>query len=170
MINVNQLTAQLRMLPDAALQRVAMMYKNDPYILPMVISEDMARKKLRAAGQAQAAQPQPKVADQAIMAMAPQEAGIAQLPAPNMQNMADGGIAGQADDMEFAERSEPVVRMAEGGAVQRYQDRGLVSTDLPNAAATMYSSKMGASSDPLAEERRQQYVDELALQEAERVL
>lgn len=123
MINVNQLTAQLRMLPDAALQRVAMMYKNDPYILPMVISEDMARKKLRAAGQAQAAQPQPKVADQAIMAMAPQEAGIAQLPAPNMQNMADGGIAGQADDMEFAERSEPVVRMAEGG-VPGYQAGG----------------------------------------------
>jgi hypothetical protein len=59
--------------------------------------------------------------------------------------------------------------MADGG-VARYQDRGLVSTDLPNAAATMYSSQMGASSDPLAEERRQQYVDELALQEAERVL
>lgn len=123
MINVNQLTSQLRMMPDQALQRMAMMYKNDPYILPMVISEDTARKKMRAAAQAQMAQPQPKVADQAIMAMAPQEAGIAQLPAPNMQNMADGGIAGQADDMEFAERSEPVVRMA-GGGVPGYQAGG----------------------------------------------
>ena len=122
MINVNQLTSQLRMMPDQALQRMAMMYKNDPYILPMVISEDTARKKLRASAQAQAAQPQPKVADQAIMAMAPQEAGIAQLPAPNMQNMADGGIAGQADEMEFAERSEPVVRMA-GGGVPGYAGR-----------------------------------------------
>jgi hypothetical protein len=109
------------------------MYKQDPYIFPMVIAEDMARKKMRQAAQAQMAQPQPKVADQAIMAMGqqPQAApGIAALQAPNMQNMADGGIAGYADggDMDFADRSEPVVRMAEGGAVQRYQDRGLVST------------------------------------------
>jgi hypothetical protein len=131
--NVNQFTEQLRMMPDQALQRVAQMYKQDPYIFPMVIAEDMARKKMRQAAQAQMAQPQPKVADQAIMAMGqqPQAApGIAALQAPNMQNMADGGIAGYADggDMDFADRSEPVVRMAEGGAVQRYQDRGLVST------------------------------------------
>jgi hypothetical protein len=133
MININQITTQLRMLPDQALQRMAMMYKQDPYIFPMVISEDIARKKMRAAAQAQMAQPQPKVADQAIMAMGqqPQPApGIAGLQAPNMERMADGGIAGYADggDMDFADRSEPVVRMAEGGAVQRYQDRGLVST------------------------------------------
>lgn len=121
-ININQLTSELRMMPDQALQRMAMMYKQDPYIFPMIISEDMARKKMRAAAQAQMAQPQPKVVDQALMAMAPQEAGIAQLPAPNMQNMADGGIAGQADDMEFAERSEPVVRMA-GGGVPGYAGR-----------------------------------------------
>lgn len=125
MINVNQLTQQLRMLPDAALQRVAMMYKQDPYIFPMIISEDMARKKLRASAQAQAVRPQPKVNDQAIASLGytPEEVGIAGLQAPNMQNMADGGIAGQADEMEFAERSEPVVRMAEGG-VARYQTGG----------------------------------------------
>ena len=183
------------MMPDQALQRVAMMYKNDPYILPLVISEDAARKKMRASAQAQMAQPQMKVADQAIMAMAPQPQaapGIAAIPARNMENMADGGIAGYADGgdvvmapgstpsyqrtamspgmLDFAQKSEPVIRMAGGGAVQRYQDRGLVSTDLPNAAATMYSSQMGASSDPLAEERRQQYADELALKEAEQVL
>lgn len=157
MINVNQLTSELRMMPDQALQRMAMMYKNDPYIFPMVISEDMARKKLRQAAQAQAVQPQPTVKDQALMAMGeqPQAApapGIAALQAPNMQGMADGGIAGY-DDMvtyadggvafesgvtpsyqrtsmspgmlDFAQKSEPVVRMAEGG-VARYQDRGLV--------------------------------------------
>jgi hypothetical protein len=50
-----QITTQLRMLPDQALQRVAMMYKQDPYILPLVVSEDMARKKMRAAAQAQMA-------------------------------------------------------------------------------------------------------------------
>ncbi len=182
-INVNQLTSELRMMPDQALQRMAMMYKQDPYIFPMVISESMARKKMRTAAQAQMTQPQPKVADQAIMAMetAP---GIAALPAQNMEGLADGGIVGYAEGgvsdtaedafsrggmFDFTQRSEPVVRMAEGG-VARYQDRGLVSTDLPNAAATMYSTQMGASSDPLAEERRQQYVDELALKEAERIL
>lgn len=138
MINVNQLTSQLRMMPDQALQRVAQMYKQDPYIFPMVISESMARKKLRAAGQAQMAQPQPKVADQAIMAMAPEDAGIAALAAPNMEGMADGGIAGYAEGgmantaedsfsrggmFDFAERSEPVVRMA-GGGVPGYKGGG----------------------------------------------
>ena len=131
MININQLTTQLRMLPDQALQRVAMMYKQDPYILPLVVSEGMARKKMRAASQAQMAQPQPKVADQAVASLGytPEEVGIAQLQAPNMQGMADGGIAGYADggDMDFANRSEPVVRMADGG-VARYQRGGDVKS------------------------------------------
>jgi hypothetical protein len=144
MININQITTQLRMLPDQALQRVAMMYKQDPYILPLVVSEGMARKKLRAASQAQMAQPQPKVADQAVASLGytPEESGIAQLQAQNMQGLADGGIAGYAEGgvadsaedsfsrggmFDFTQRSEPVVRMAEGGAVQRFQDRGLVT-------------------------------------------
>lgn len=145
MLNVNQLTEQLRMMPDQALQRMAQMYKNDPYILPMLISEDTARKKLRQAAQAQAAQPQPKVVDQAVAAMGtpPQPApGIAALQAPNMERMADGGIAGYAEGgvadtaedafsrggmFDFSQRSEPVVRMA-GGGVPGYADRGLVQT------------------------------------------
>lgn len=135
MIDVNQLTQQLRLMPDQALQQIAMMYKDDPYILPMVISEDTARKKLRMAAQAQAAQPQGTVKDQAIMSMgmgeepqAPDEAGIAALQAPNMENMADGGIAGEPEmsEFDFAQRSEPVVRMAEGG-VPRYQVGGTLS-------------------------------------------
>ena len=140
MINVNQLTQQLRMLPDAALQRVAMMYKQDPYIFPMIISEDMARKKLRASAQAQAVRPQPKVNDQAIASLGytPEEVGIAGLQAPNMQNMADGGIAGQADEMEFAERSEPVVRMAGGGAVAHFDEGG--ATPFGRAMQRMFFS------------------------------
>lgn len=144
MINVNQLTQQLRMLPDAALQRVAMMYKQDPYIFPMVVSEGMARKKLRAAGQAQAAQgTPPKVNDQAVASLGatPEEMGIGSLQARSL-NIPDGGIAGYAEGgvadtaedafsqggmFDFAQRSEPVVRMAEGG-VARYADRGLVQT------------------------------------------
>lgn len=159
--NVNQFTQQLRMLPDAILRRLAQMYKQDPYIFPMVISEDMARKKLRASAQAQAAQSQPKVNDQALMAMGEEAqqpvmaagGGLLTLKAPNMERMADGGIAGY-DDMatyaeggnvvmapgstpsyqrtamspgmlDFAQHSEPVIRMAEGG-VARYADQGLV--------------------------------------------
>ncbi len=93
-------------------------------------------------GQAQmGGQEMPKVADAALMAMSPQVAppqapqgqGISNLPAPNMQRMADGGIAGYEDDEEgmatggmggmfnFAQQSEPVVRMAGGGHVPRYQ-------------------------------------------------
>jgi len=160
MINVNQLTSQLRMMPDQALLRMAMMYKNDPYIFPMVISEDMARKKLRQAAQAQAAQPQPTVKDQALMAMGeqPQAApapGIAALQAPNMQGMADGGIAGYDDGgavvmspgmLDFAQRSEPVVRMAEGG-VARYAGDISSLVRLPNPADQFYSTQLPPSLD-----------------------
>jgi hypothetical protein len=57
----------------------------------------------------------------------PEDQGIAQIPTPNMQNMANGGIAGYEDDEEgmatggmggmfnFAQQSEPVVRMSGGG-------------------------------------------------------
>ena len=62
----------------------------------------------------------------------PEDQGIAQIPTPNMRGMADGGIAGYEDDEEgmatggmggmfnFAQQSEPVVRMS-GGGVPRYQ-------------------------------------------------
>ena len=125
--NAEKLTSQMAMLPDAALKQMAMMHKNDPYVLPLIISEDGRRKQMRQAAQAQmAAMPQPKVADAAVAQMGalPEEQGIGALPAPNMQSMADGGIAGYGDDQEgmaqggmfdFAQRSEPVLRMASGG-------------------------------------------------------
>jgi hypothetical protein len=138
MFDVNQITTTLRGLPDRALQQYAMMHKGDPYILSLAVSESNQRKQLRMAGQGQAgAMPQPKVADAAIAGMAqqqlPENQGIAQLPTPNMQRMADGGIAGYEDDEEgmatggmggmfnFAQQSEPVVRMSGGGYVPRYQ-------------------------------------------------
>jgi hypothetical protein len=138
MIDVNQITSTLRGLPDRALQQYAMMHKGDPYILSLAVSESNQRKQLRTAGQGQAgAMPQPKVADAAIAGMAqqqpPENQGIAQIPTPNMQGMADGGIAGYEDDQEgmatggmggmfnFAQQSEPVVRMSGGGHIPRYQ-------------------------------------------------
>jgi hypothetical protein len=146
MIDVNQITSTLRGLPDRALQQYAMMHKGDPYILSLAVSESNQRKQLRAAGQGQAgAMPQPKVADAAIAGMAqqqlPENQGIAQIPTPNIQRMADGGIAGYEDDEEgmatggmggmfnFAQQSEPVVRMSGGGEVPRYQFGGALSGD-----------------------------------------
>jgi len=134
--NAEKLTSQMAMLPDAALKQMAMMHKNDPYVLPLIISEDGRRKQMRQAAQAQmAGMPQPKVADAALaqMGQLPEDQGIGALPAPNMQRMADGGIAGYEDDQEgmatggmggmfnFAQQSEPVMRMAGGGHIPRYQ-------------------------------------------------
>ena len=87
---------------------------------------------MRAATQAaQGAQPQPKVADQAIAQMAPQQlpedVGIGQLRAPNMQFGAEGGIMGYDegyDEGGMTYGQEPVMMMAGGGAVERYQVGG----------------------------------------------
>jgi hypothetical protein len=164
--NAEKLTSQMAMLPDAALKQMAMMHKNDPYVLPLIISEDGRRKQMRQAAQAQMGRmPQPKVADAAIAGMdaqpvmteyggplqtgyggrvqtaLPENQGIAQIPTPNMQSMADGGIAGYEDDEEgmatggmggmfnFAQQSEPVVRMA-GGGVPGYKNGVALPADL----------------------------------------
>lgn len=59
----------------------------------------------------------------------PEQQGIAQLPAPNIQNMAGGGIVAFADggytDEDMIDSGEPVTRMSEGG-VARFADKGMV--------------------------------------------
>jgi hypothetical protein len=156
---LSNISDSLAMMLDPALQQFAQMHKNDPYMVSLALSESNRRKKLRTAAQGQAGSvPQPKVVDAAIQGMAPapvmtgagvplqtgyggpvmtgmasgglpEDQGIAQLPAPNMQAMADGGIAGYGDGddvprqngmaqggmYDFAQRSEPVLRMAGGG-------------------------------------------------------
>lgn len=107
MVNVEQITSTLAKLPDQALQRYAMMHKDDPYIMSLAISESKRRKEMRSAGQGmQGMQPQPKVVDQAVAAMVeqpaqpmpsmPEEQGIGALPAAQQMNFADGGITGYA--------------------------------------------------------------------------
>lgn len=113
MIDVNKITSTLAKLPDAQLQQYAQMHKSDPYIMALAMSESNRRKEMRSAGQgAQGVQEQPKVVDQAVAEMAPQqlpeEMGIGQLPAGDM-NFADGGI----------------VAFAGGGDVERYQYGGM---------------------------------------------
>jgi hypothetical protein len=160
--NVDLITQTLAKLqPDSALQQYAAMHKNDPYILSLATAESNRRKALRTAAQGQNAGQMPTVADQNIAGMAapvmtqyggrvqtgsggrvqtelPEDQGIAQIPTPNIQRMADGGIAGY-DDQEgmaqggmfnFAQQSEPVVRMSGGGAIPKYsgQAESLVRT------------------------------------------
>lgn len=136
-IDQRDVSSTLRFMDDRALQQYAAMHKNDPYIFPLAFQESQNRQRLRMSQQgAQGMQPQPKVADQALSQMAPQqlpeEMGIGALPAPNMQSMADGGIAGYADG-DLISRSEPVVMMADGG-VARYQVGGVMG-DIPGFVA-----------------------------------
>ena len=94
MINVNQITSRLASMPDQALQQYAAMHKNDPYVMALALSESNRRKQIRQGAQMQAPQ-QPKVVDQELAQMSqpmPEDTGIGQLPAPNMQSMAEGGI------------------------------------------------------------------------------
>jgi hypothetical protein len=110
MINVNKITSTLAKLEDPELQQYAQMHKNDPYIMALAMSESNRRKELRAASQ-ESMQEQPKVVDQMVAEMAPQQMpedqGIGQLPAGDM-NFAGGGI----------------IAFADGGDVERYQFGG----------------------------------------------
>ena len=116
--DVNLITKTLAGLqPDSALQQYAMLHKNNPYILSLAKSESDRRKALRTAAQGQNAGQMPTVVDQNIAGMTapvmtqyggrvqtgsggrvqtelPEDQGIAQLPTPIIQRMADGGIAG----------------------------------------------------------------------------
>ena len=125
MIDVNKITSTLAKLPDQQLQQYAQMHKNDPYIMALAISESNRRKEMRAAGQDM--QEQPKVVDQMVAEMAPQQMpedqGIGQLPAGDM-NFAGGGI----------------VAFADGGDVERYQSQGLVR--LPNEDFATYRRRV----------------------------
>jgi hypothetical protein len=170
---LSNISDNLAMMPDPALQQFAQMHKTDPYMVSLALSESNRRKKMRTAAQGQAGgAPQPKVVDAAIQGMQPapapvmtgsggtlqtgyggpvttgmasgglpEDQGIAQIPTPNIQRMADGGIAGYEDDQEgmatggmggmfnFAQQSEPVMRMA-GGGVPGYKSGVAVPADL----------------------------------------
>ena len=90
MINVNQITRRLSMLPDGELKNFAEMHKQDPYTFSLAISESVRRKDLRSAPRPE--EQQPTVADQQLSAMTelPEDVGIAAL--PMSMNLASGGI------------------------------------------------------------------------------
>ena len=175
-IDQRDVSSTLRFMDDRALQQYAAMHKNDPYIFPLAFQESQNRQKLRMSQQAQMAQqPQPKVAEQALAQMAPQQPqpmaqpmpeaqGIGALPAGNMEGMADGGIVGYEGYDEsgvpntFGEG--PVRMMAEGG-VARYQVGGSVaakyqqeSQEMVSGNRVQYSPDVAAYAAQLANEER----------------
>ena len=163
-IDQRDVSSTLRFMDDRALQQYAAMHKNDPYIFPLAFQESQNRQRMRMSQQgAQGMQSQPKVADAALAQMAPQpmpeDVGIGALPADNMQFGAEGGIMGYSDD-NFAARSEPVVMMAGGGHVPRYQgnqrDGSLVMDTLYDPVSgvpLMAPANVGAEDDRTLMER-----------------
>ena len=167
-IDQRDVSSTLRFMDDRALQQYAAMHKSDPYIFPLAFQESQNRQRMRMQQQgAPGMQPQPKVADAALAQMAPQplpeEQGIGALPAGNMQGMADGGIVGYEGYDETPQQfsQEPVIMMAEGGHVPRYQGNprdgslvrlpygpatGGVAGDIPGYApsATQFMPQAGA--------------------------
>jgi len=153
-INVNKITSVLAKLQDPQLQQYAQMHKNDPYIMALAMSESNRRKEMRSAGQgAQGMQEQPKVVDQMVAQMAavdpmgnvtgyagggylPEDQGIGQLPAGNM-DFASGGI----------------VAFADGGDVERYQSGGDVMYDPVTGVPVYDPASQGGQDDRTMFER-----------------
>ena len=174
--NVMQITSKLRSMPDAELQQYAAMHKNDPFVFPLAFQESQTRQQMRAGQAAQmAGQKPPPVVDQDLAHMTPtpitggagqaitgghgqainalpEEQGIGALNAPNLQQMADGGIAGYADGgpsqpgmFNYAQMAPAVdlhpnsgvtsQNMASGG-IARFADEGVVSS--PNYSPDVY--------------------------------
>ena len=155
--NVMQITSTLRGMSDQQLQQYAFMHKGDPFVFPLAFQESQTRQQMRAGQAAQmAGQKPPPIVDQDLAQMSPQllpeEQGIGALAAPNLQHMADGGIAGYADGgpsqpgmFNYAQMAPAVdlhsnsgvtpKSMAAGG-VARFADEGVVSS--PNYSPDVY--------------------------------
>lgn len=103
MFNVQGLTKMLAGKDLAYIQSYANAHKNDPLVVATALHVANMKKEMQTAQQGQAGQqPMPSVVDQDIAAIAPAPAmdaaqlpenvGIGQLPAQNIQGMAGGGI------------------------------------------------------------------------------
>lgn len=104
--NMDQMVARLIKLSPPMLQEFAAEHQNDTYALLAAKAASEAQKKMMAANQPQQMGMPPKVNEQVVASIAqpqapqavpqdqglPEDSGIAQLPAPNMQGMAGGGI------------------------------------------------------------------------------
>jgi hypothetical protein len=132
MLDVYKITSTLERLDDAALQRYAAMHKQDPYTLSLAVEESNRRKRMRAAPQE--SQQSVPVNEQAVQGMAPEDTGIAQLPAGDME-FADGGIIAFADGAEVVDPQQPAaladyyrLMRPSGGAAGETPDRTGIAT------------------------------------------
>ena len=141
MLNVKTLTDTMSRMQLPQLQQYAALHKNDPYIVTLALSIANQKKQMQAGQAGQAGmQPQPKVVDQELAQMMapppqqqgvappqqqqqlPEDQGIGQLPAQNMQGMAAGGI----------------VAFDDGGSVPGYAGGTFTETDPKQAFAQKY--------------------------------
>jgi flagellum-specific peptidoglycan hydrolase FlgJ len=156
--SIKTLTETLRYMPEAELQQYAAMHRNDPFVFPLAFQVSQARQKMRTGQAAQmAGQKPPPVVDQDLAQMAPQtlpeEQGIGALNAPNLQNMADGGIAGYADGgqqpgmFNYAQMAPAVdlhpnsgvtPRSMAAGGIAHFASKGAVQEDPKQTFATQY--------------------------------
>lgn len=139
---LSDIAANLRMMGDDALAAFANTHKSDPYMFALAVSESTQRKKLRAAQAAPITGPMPTVADSEISQMG----GIAQLPARNMEMMADGGIVGGVDDgydmaVGYGTGGGLEIGYAQGGMVERYQRGGLTAEERARLEADVAALK-----------------------------
>ena len=146
---LDNLTQMLMGMTPQQRQQYAMQHKNDPTVVSMAlyvnnIAQSAQNQQAMQAGQ-QAAMG-PKVVDEKIAQMDPAAAGIAALPAQNMEGMADGGIVGYADGGE-------VEGYADGGKIPRYagvpEFGSVVRSGVtnPNAAFIEFLRNMGLSTE-----------------------
>lgn len=130
------LTAQITKMTPQQRQQFAMMHKNDPIILGLtkfINDEDTSFKQAVAAKNAPAVlAPKPTVADQTI-------AGMAGLPAPNLEGMQPGGIAP-------GENSQPPQPMPQMQPPMPQQPQGYASGGVTGS----WGDDPGSISDALA--------------------
>ena len=145
--NLKSVLAKLAVMNTQQLQAFAAQNQDDPIMLSAAQAVHARRAEYAEEKAAQQGGQMPPVNQQVVQGMAPapqmppqgmppqgmppqggplpEEQGIAQLPTPNIQNMAGGGIVAFADggytDEDMMSNGEPVIRMADGGHVPRYQ-------------------------------------------------
>ena len=171
--NAEQIIKVLRGLrPDSALQNYAAAHRDNPFIMSLASAESNFRKQAKAL---QEQGPRPTVVDQNLASMAPapapvpqqmppqqmaqqqrlpEQQGIGALPARNMENMADGGIAGYADGGVPGYAGGTLV----GGQNQMFQDNpSAIQTLMPLAQNLQQlieqTRAAAASGDPAASMR-----------------
>lgn len=117
--SMDALRSQMRKWTPQQLQAFAMQHQNDAIALSLVSQEQSEREKARTSQQAMGQPQQPKVNQQVIgkLAQLPEEVGIGQLPAQNLEEgMADGGIVGYAGDGESLVGTPPAYLNTPAGA------------------------------------------------------